>query len=160
MVREIPYKLKIQGCVITLGTENSKSAIIKRLLVNPAWIDLWNIVSEGDFDLSLWNRLSNKEKNFMIFIANKMKIHNNKLHSANNNEAGDAIQKLKLIEGSLLAGNINKELIDEGTMIIDDLINRCMLYPRTGNNLKKRLQIAYNNSKNTVDEIKLLRKRI
>lgn len=160
MVRDVKYKIKIQGCIVSLMTENSKTAIIKRLLVNPAWIDLWHIVNEGEFDLQLWNKLSLKEKNYMIFLANKMKIDNKQLHSANNNEASTSIERLKLIEGSILAGNINKELIDEAFNIIDDLSERSMLYTRTANQLKKRLTIAFENTKDSFDEIRSLRKRI
>lgn len=159
MVRSIKYKLRIQGCVVTLMSENSGSAILKRLLVNPAWIDLWNLISENQFDLGLWNRLSQKEKNFMILCANKLNIDNKQLHSANNNEAASSIERLKLIEGSILAGNINKDLLDEASTIIDDLSSRQMLFTRTANSLKKRLQAEFDKTKDSVDMITTLRRK-
>lgn len=160
MKNNVPYYIKIQGCVVSLMSKNSGANVLKRLLVNPIWIDLWNDVLEGKFELSQWNRLSAIEKNFMITLANAMKIDNRYLHSANNNEAASSIERLKLLEGAILSGNINKEILDEANAIITDLNNRQMLYTRTANALKKRFSKAYEQTQESFNQVSSLRRRV
>lgn len=154
----VEFRVKIQGCVITLMSKKSGSNVLKRLLVNPVWIELWYLVNEGKFDMVKWNRLTPIEKNFMMMLARKMNIENRDLNSANNNEAATQIERLKLLEGSILSGNINKEILDEATTIIDDLADRSMLYRRTANALKKRFNQAYDQTSKSFDSIHRLRR--
>jgi len=155
----VEYYVKIQGCVISLMSKNSAANVLKRLLVNPVWIELWYLVTEDKFDMVKWNRLTPTEKNFMMLLAQKLNIQNRELHSANNNEAGTQIERLKLLEGSILAGNLNKDILDEALTIIDELADRSMLYRRTANSLKKRFKQAYNQTNESFDSIKQLRAR-
>lgn len=155
----VEYYVKIQGCVVSLKSKNSKANVLKRLLVNPIWIELWHLITEDQFDMVRWNRLTPIEKNFMMLLAQKLNIQNRELHQANNNEASNQIERLKLLEGSIVAGNLNKDIIDEAITIIDDLADRSMLYRRTANALKKRFRQAYENIDNSVDKVKQLRRR-
>jgi hypothetical protein len=155
----VDYYVKIQGCVVSLMSKNSKANVLRRLLVNPVWIELWHLISEDKFDMVKWNRLTPTEKNFMMLLAQKLNIQNRELHSSNNNEAATQIERLKLLEGSILSGNLNKEILDEATSIIDDLADRSMLYRRTANSLKKRFNQAYAQTNQSFDTLKQLRRR-
>lgn len=107
----------------------------------------------------MWNKLSANEKNFMMLLCQKLRIYNKELNSANNNEAASQIERLKLLEGSILSGNISKEIIDEATSIIDDLADRSMLYRRTANALKKRFNSAFERVSNSFEQVQQLRRR-
>lgn len=154
----VDYYVKIQGCVVTLRSINSKANVLKRLLVNPIWIELWHLVTDDKFDMIKWNKLTPIEKNFMMSLAQKLNIQNRELHSANNNEAASQIERLKLLEGGIASGNLNKEIIDEAMNIIDELADRSMLYRRTANALKKRFKKAYEQTSNSFDTIRQLRR--
>jgi hypothetical protein len=160
MKKNVPYHVSIKGCVVSLMSHNCGSNVLKRLLVNPSWIDLWMMVKDGDFDLALWNKLTPREKSFMLLLSNCMKIENHKLHSANNHEAEQDVERLKLLEGSIIGGNINKEILDESTAIIDRLADRQMLYRQTANSLKKRFAKAYEQTKDSFEDITRLRRRV
>lgn len=154
----VDYYVKIQGCVVTLRSVNSKANVLKRLLVNPIWIELWHLVTEDKFDMVKWSKLTPIEKNFMMSLAQKLDIKNRELHSANNNEAATQIERLKLLEGGIISGNLNKEILDEAIIIIDDLADRSMLYRRTANALKKRFKKAYEQINTSFNTIKQLRR--
>jgi len=155
----VEYYIKIQGCVVTLHSKNSGANVLKRLLVNPTFIDLWYEVTENEFDIHKWNKLNNTEKNYMVMLARKLNVDNKKLESANNNEATNKIERLKLLEGGILAGNMSPDIVTEALNIIDELADRQMLYRRTANALKKRIQSASQNVENSINEIQNLRRR-
>lgn len=155
----VDYYIKIQGCVVSLMSKNSKANVLRRLLVKPVWIELWHLITEDKFDMAKWSQLSPIEKNFMMLLAQKLNIQNRELHSANNNEAAGEIERLKVLEGSILAGNMNKDILNEAITIIDDLADRSMLYRRTANSLKKRFNKAYEQVSESFDTIQKLRRR-
>ena len=155
----VEYYIKIQGCVVTLHSKNSGANVLKRLLVNPVFIDLWYEVTENEFDIHKWNKLNNTEKNYMVMLARKLNVDNKKLESANNNEATNKIERLKLLEGGILAGNMSPDIVTEALNIIDELADRQMLYRRTANALKKRSKSASQNVENSINEIQNLRRR-
>lgn len=155
----VDYYIKIQGCVVSLMSKNSKANVLRRLLVKPVWIELWHLITEDKFDMAKWSQLSPIEKNFMMLLAQKLNIQSRELHSANNNEAAGEIERLKVLEGSILAGNMNKDILNEAITIIDDLADRSMLYRRTANSLKKRFNKAYEQVSESFDTIQKLRRR-
>lgn len=155
----VEYYIKIQGCVVTLHSKNSGANVLKRLLVNPVFIDLWHEVTENEFDIHKWNKLNNTEKNYMVMLARKLNVDNKKLESANNNEATNKIERLKLLEGGILAGNMSQDIVTEALNIIDELADRQMLYRRTANALKKRITNASKSVENSINEIQNLRRK-
>lgn len=132
------YYIQIHGCVVSLKSKGSRACVLRRLLVQPLFIELWNLVSEGQFDHSKWVRLTQTEKDFMMMLMHKLKLENRQLASANNNESAANIERLKLLEGSIAAGNLNQDILTEAHTIIDDLASKSMLHKRTANALKKK----------------------
>lgn len=153
------YYIQIHGCVVSLKSKGSRSCVLRRLLVQPMFIELWNLITDNDFDHSRWMRLTQTEKEFMMMLTHKLQISNRQLESANNNESAANIERLKLLEGSIAAGNLNQEILTEAHTIIDDLANRSMLHKRTANALKKRLAKAYETTEDSVNTINSLRRR-
>jgi hypothetical protein len=160
MKKNVPYHVSIKGCVVSLMSHNCGSNVLKRLLVNPSWVDLWTLVKDGKFDLGLWNKLTPREKSFMMLLANNMKIENPELHSTNNHEAEQDVERLKLLEGAIIGGNLNKEIVEEANGIIDRLADKQMLYRQTANSLKKRFAKAYEQTQESFDDVARLRRRI
>ena len=153
------YYIQIHGCVVSLKSKGSRSCVLRRLLVQPLFIELWNLITENDFDHTKWSRLTQIEKEFMVMLTHKLSINNRQLQSANNNESAGSIERLKLLEGSISAGNLNKDILTEAHTIIDDLANRSMLHKRTANALKKRLAKAYETTENSVETLNSLRRK-
>lgn len=153
------YYIQIHGCVVSLKSKGSRSCVLRRLLVQPLFIELWNMVNDGKFDHSMWVRLTQTEKEFMMMLTHKLGLSNRQLESANNNESAASIERLKLLEGSIASGNLNQEILTEAHTIIDDLANKSMLHKRTANALKKRLAKAYETTEQSVETISALRRR-
>lgn len=155
----IEYYAQIHGCVVSLKSKGSGTCVLRRLLVQPTFIELWNLITENDFDHNRWQRLTPIEKEFMIMLSHKLKINNLKLHSANNSESANNIERLKILEGEISAGNLNKEILIEAHKIIDDLAKKSMLHKRTANALKKRLAQAYETTEESVKTISNMKRR-
>lgn len=153
------YYIQIHGCVVSLKSKGSRSCVLRRLLVQPLFIELWNLITENQFDHTKWSRLTQTEKDFMMMLTHKLNIRNNQLESANNNESAAEIERLKLLEGSIAAGNLNKEIVEEAHTIIDTLASRSMLHKRTANALKKRIAKAYETTEESVNTLNSLRRR-
>lgn len=135
MPRTAEYKLFIKGLLTELRT--SKSAYLKKMLVSPDWIELWYLVTENKFDLALWSNLNQLERNWMIELAQKLKVDNKVLNIQHNKEASKYIEEIQLIEGSIQAGNNSPELIDKFYAILEVLRERNMIHAWTVNAMKK-----------------------
>jgi len=59
-------------------------------------------------------------------------------------------QRLVLLEGMIMAGNINKELIDEVNDILDGLVKSQQLPQKQASRMKKRIERTYNSIKSTI----------
>ena len=118
------YDIKIFGSTIQVIRPNSRaSPIYLRRLVSPTFIKVWFSVKDKDkdFDRSNWDMLTTDEKMFLSRITVLAQIEDGGLAQANSSLIHDVHQRLQLIEGAVVSGNLNRSLVEEYLQLIDKL---------------------------------------
>lgn len=120
------YHYKRNGLYVSLYS-SAKTGMHSRCVVSPKFVKLLYEIENGSFDIDLWDKLSQNEKNFMYDINRKCKINNKPLEMEHLNETNKLMSRLKLLDGSLMAGNYSKELLNEIDELTDELYSRHQL---------------------------------
>lgn len=143
----IPFFAKINGSVFSLLRQSPVNKLIAckaRKIVSPNFLELWNILMQGEFDYDIWNGLDDGEKNFITLAAYWTQLKNYKLHIAISKYTKHQTDRLKLIEGAIVAGNMNSELVHEYISIIEKLrdTNQLSKFSSTSmiNKIKRRFE--------------------
>lgn len=128
-------KIIIQGLLVKLYT--SEYCRSKTMLVKPEWIRLWYKVSDGaPFDLTLWEELSQPEKNFMFRCISTLKPgHERDIGERHRKEAKQLFDRLYIAEGSLRAGNNSRAVYQDLCDAIAALMERNLLSKNIGGRL-------------------------
>jgi hypothetical protein len=93
-------------------------------------------LENAEFDPDLWKKLSQMERNF-LYNLNSKTIKNDVLEMQHLEEASNSMNRLKLLEGSLAAGNCSKELLEEMRTLVNDLYSRHQMSTSMRTMLKK-----------------------
>lgn len=149
MVRNSKKILKIHGLYVGLyklikvaGVE--KAILIQRRLVEPAWIELWFLSTENQWDEGLWEQLSDENKDWFAYCYHITEQKENKwLEIALSKKFKKVQQRLVLLEGMIMAGNINKDLVDEINEILDNLAKSYQLPVKQATRTKNRIKRAW-----------------
>ncbi len=104
--------------------------------VTPNFIRLMKKLENAEFDPDLWKKLSQMERNF-LYNLNSKTIKNDALEMQHLEEATNSMNRLKLLEGSLAAGNCSKELLEEMRTLVNDLYSRHQMSTSMRTMLKK-----------------------
>jgi len=144
--------IKIKGLYVGLYRDHiSKPVLFKRRLVEPAWIELWFKATENQWDDMLWENISDENKDFFSYCYHISEQPVNRyLEVAVSKKFKKVQQRLVLLEGMIMAGNINKELIDEVNEILDSLVKSQQLPQKQASRMKKRIERTYQSIKNTI----------
>lgn len=140
------YSILFDGSILVLWKKNPITKYITyrlRKVVSPSFISLWNDVENGDFDETLWADLEDQEKDLMGSIANLSNTRNHKLNVALSRYSKHTFDRLKLIEGAVKAGNMNKALVEEYIGIIDKLCESRQIAPISGGRMKAKIKRTY-----------------
>jgi hypothetical protein len=122
------YHYKKRGLQIIIYSNKNKNQK-SRMIVSPDFIELLNIITDdkNNFNYDLWNNLTQEEKNFM-FKIDELCIpeneKNRKLELVHLKESQSLVNRLKLLEGTMHAGNTGDKVINESINIIQELMNR------------------------------------
>lgn len=145
--------IKINGLYVGLYREHStKPVLFGRRLVEPAWIELWFKATEGEWDETLWEQISDENKDWFSYCYHLSKQPDNKhLEIAVSKKFKKVQQRLVLLEGMIMSGNINKELIVEIGGILDSLVNSQQLPQKQAARMKKRIDRTYDAIRSTVN---------
>jgi hypothetical protein len=145
--------IKIKGLYVGLYRDHpTKPVLFGRRLVEPAWIELWFKATENDWDEMLWEQLSDENKDWFSYCYHLTKQPDNKhLEIAVSRKFKKVQQRLVLLEGMIMAGNINQELVDEVTQILDSLVKSDQLPRKQASRMKKRIERTYDAIKSTVN---------
>lgn len=147
----LPIKITIKGSVVSVYRqdrhEKNPFKLWKRKIVDPEWLVLWYMINDGKFDEVAWLRLSDSDRDFMAFCVNHEGIHNSgfNINLAKDNKVHT--EQLRIIEGELLAGNINDELVRKYKEILTML-------SETGQLGKKHAGLLMNRMERTLTEAK------
>lgn len=132
------YTYNKNGLYVSIKSSGS-TGMHSRCIVSPSFIKLLYEIESNKFDADLWDKLSQNEKNFMYDINRKCKINNKPLEMEHLNETNKLMNRLKLLDGSLMAGNYSKELLNEIDELTDELYSRHQLTAMMRTIFKKKI---------------------
>lgn len=132
------YRYTKNGLYITIKSTAS-TGMHSRCIVSPAFVKLLYEIENKKFDVDLWDKLSQNEKNFLYDLNQKCKINNKDLEMEHLNETNKLMNRMKLLDGELGAGNYSNELIKELLELIDELHSRHQLTALMKTLLKKKI---------------------
>lgn len=118
--------IKVTGAVFELWTINllhgkRNDKLYRRLFVSPEFVSLYYKLSDGEFDDNMFDALSKLEKHMLSTAANFTNINVRGLNIAISKLMRDSFTRLKVIEGAILAGNLNHELVNEYIAILREM---------------------------------------
>lgn len=122
-MKDNKYQVRISGALVSVYTDNPgiKPRISFRKIVSPDFFRVWYSIND-DFDLDSWNKLPIDQKMYLAKVASMIKLETKDLSIAIANMVADINDRLKLIEGAVLAGNMNVELVKEYIELVEKLI--------------------------------------
>lgn len=137
----LPMFLRITGSVVSLYRQqkNDKINLFKRKICSPEFIELLYKILADDFDEAMWLNLPDKDKQFLMTVVNSTHKENPKFNIAVAKYNNSNLNELKIIEGEIVAGNLNPELLTKFNRIIDNLMDTYQLTHNHGSMLKKNL---------------------
>ena len=91
------------------------------MAVDGEWVRLWYAVNEGDWDQKSWDRLSQKERLFLVRAVRAVKIENKHMEIAHAHDQKRDMDRLSTLEGEIVAGNLSDKLVSEYNQIVDEL---------------------------------------
>lgn len=144
--------IKINGVHIGLyRSHTSKPVLFQRRIVESAWIELWFKATENEWDEQLWDQISDNNKDFFSLCFHITDQKNNKfLEIAISKKFKKIQERLVLLEGLILAGNISVEIMDEINNILDLLVNSHQLPQKQASRMKARIKRTYNEITKTI----------
>lgn len=141
--------IKFSGSVMEIKRAGN---LIIRKIVSPEWIKLYLRVKTGDWDQSLWDRLSKIERDLMGKAVSLTGLDfPDDLNVALAEDFKSDYDRLKLLEGNIQSGNNNPLLLQECIEILSRLKESGQLSPHLAgqlinkirNNIKRGSQAAH-----------------
>jgi hypothetical protein len=138
-------RVRIEGLLVKFYC--SAYSLVKKMIVKPEFIKLYYKISDGEpFDLSLWDELSQAEKNFLFQIIGKVKPDlEREVGERQRKEAKTFFNKLYVNENQIRIGNNSPEIVKELKEAIETLIDRHLITKYLGNRLIKQYQQILDN---------------
>lgn len=138
------YTIQQQGPFIRIY---QKKKLIKKRVVSAKFIKLWYLLLENRFDSELYDELEENDKLFFIELYTCYQKNEGEQKSSFESFrvklAQPFIEKLKMLEGSIMAGNMNKELLNDYEDVLDKLKKHNYMTNRQATTLLKRLKLTY-----------------
>lgn len=138
------YTIQQQGPFIRIY---QKKKLIKKRIVSAKFIKLWYLLLENRFDSELYDELEENDKLFFIELYTCYQKNEGEQKSSFESFrvklAQPFIEKLKILEGSIMTGNMNKELLNDYEDVLDKLKKHNYMTNRQATTLLKRLKLTY-----------------
>ncbi|KAI9995036.1 hypothetical protein PInf_011986 [Phytophthora infestans] len=149
-MKRAKMEISIRGNLVSVYRPPNKKGyktLVRRKVVEPEWVKLWYEIMDGKFDESLWLRLNDIDRSFLSFCVHAAEILNKEfnVHLAQDHKIH--FDQLKIVEGELMAGNMNKQLVDQYNGIIDQLTSTLQMPRLQGTLLKKRMARTFEQMK-------------
>ena len=144
--------IKINGLYVGLYRYHiNKPVLISRRLVEPAWIELWFKATENQWDNSLWEQINDDNKDWFSYVYRITgQPPNKELEIAISKKFKKVQERLVLLEGMIMAGNINDDLIIEINNILDKLVASSQIPQKQATRMKQRIARTYKAIQSTV----------
>lgn len=139
--------IKINGLYVSIYRNyRDQPVLLHRRVVEPAFIQLWYKLSELEFDNDLYNQLSDENKDYLSFCFHTIypELENKHLEIETAKKSRKLQERLVLLEGMIMAGNINIELVNELNGILDKLVKSSQIPAKQGSRMKARVRRTYN----------------
>lgn len=138
------YTIQQQGPFIRIY---QKKKLIKKRIVSAKFIKLWYLLLENKFDSELYDELDEIDKLFFIELYTVYQKNEGEQKSSFESFrvklAQPFIEKLKLLEGSIMAGNMNEQLLKDYEEVLENLKKHNFMTNRQATTLLKRLKLTY-----------------
>lgn len=138
------YTIQQQGPFIRIY---QKKKLIKKRIVSAKFIKLWYLLLENRFDSELYDELEENDKLFFIELYTCYQKNEGEQKSSFESFrvklAQPFIEKLKILEGSIMSGNMNKELLNDYEEVLNKLKKHNYMTNRQATTLFKRLKLTY-----------------
>lgn len=139
--------LEIRGLAVTLWStqkcQQQKQCLIRRKIVAPEFVELWYIVNAGKFDPSLWASLNQVDKDFFALCVHQCQVDNPAFEQHLARDFRGIYDRLRVIESTIAAGNLNEDLVNEFKTIVDRLSASHQIPKKQATNLKNRIDRTY-----------------
>ena len=136
-----PKHVSIRGSMATIYRKYRNNTVIdKRMAVDSDWIRLWYAINEGNWDVHMWDHLSQKERAFLVRCTRAVKIESKQLEIAHAIDQKRDMDRLATLEGEVGAGNLSEQLVREYNEIVDELGYCYDLDPHYTGCLKHRMR--------------------
>lgn len=144
--------IQIRGLYIGVYRSHlTRPVLFSRRIVEPAWIELWFKSTENQWDDMLWDQINDSNQDYFSYcyhITNQKP--NNNLEIALSKKYKKIQNRLVLLEGEIVAGNINQAIIEEINSILDLLVNSQQLPQKQASRMKNRIKRTYEKIQKTI----------
>ena len=149
-----PRFVVVRGLCVYLASKNNlnRDYVHKRKLVSPEWVNVWYLINSGEFDDNLFISLNQIDRDFLAYCVHQTGVHNIEFEKALARNYRSVLERMRVLEGSIKAGNINREIVDEFKQVVDRLIASWQISGRMGNNLKRQIERTYEHASNIKNE--------
>ena len=139
-------RIKFDGNFLTL-IRPSKTR--RKFIVSKTFMKLWFKTIENDFDEQLYELMDEKNKKLFIetYVFWLNQVPNTTMQTSFEIYRADIskpfVEKLKVIEGSIMAGNLNQELVKQYEDVLQDLVDYHFMTSRQRTMLLKRIKLTH-----------------
>lgn len=144
-----PFFVKFDGLHASVRSINTPNKNIKSMLVSHAFVELLKMITEDqNFDKSLFEALTENERDFMKYALLKCKIQSRGFDTAYNQTISHYVNRLSMLYDAVKIGNDNPVLKNEITELLEKLYEKNVFSRQYYSQLKRSL----NNNKTTLKE--------
>ncbi|GMF47696.1 unnamed protein product [Phytophthora fragariaefolia] len=120
-----PFHMHFDGLHAQIKSKHAKTRTVRSLLVSHLFVELWRIIeNDKSFDKTIFNQLSESERDFMAYALKRCKIDSRDFDKAYNLSIGRHIDRLNMIQSAMKIGNDAPELKTEMKQILDKLYDK------------------------------------
>ncbi|GMF35236.1 unnamed protein product [Phytophthora lilii] len=139
-----PFHMHFDGLHAQIKSKHAKTRTVRSLLVSHLFVELWRIIEDDkSFDKTIFNQLSESERDFMAYALKRCKIESREFEKAYNLSIGHHIDRLNMIQSAIKIGNDAPELKTEMKQILDKLYDKGVFSHQFYTQFKNQHQYKY-----------------
>jgi len=122
-----PFWLEFDGLLAIIRSKQRPNAAIKRMLVSHSFVELFHMINtDKSFSQSLFDSLSESERDFMRYVLKRCKITSREFDAAYNKILSHYVSKLQMLQDAVKIGNDSPDIKREMKSILDKLYEKSM----------------------------------
>ncbi|KAE8902061.1 hypothetical protein PF010_g20619 [Phytophthora fragariae] len=117
--------MHFDGLFASIKSKHAETRTVRSLLVSHLFVELWcTIESDKTFDQTIFNQMSESERDFMAYALKRCKVESRDFEKAYNLSIGHYVDRLNMIQGAMKIGDDNPSLKTEMKQILDKLYDK------------------------------------